>query len=124
VWDHSRHPADRVSQRVRKRIEEAFGWCKDGRPMRKMRVHGYRNAGFMTRALLTIGCHNLLKSGEALPDPVPACRKCPCDLVNALTAAARARTRRVREHRPSRAHSKMNRSIMTALIDQRLSTAC
>jgi transposase len=66
----TRHAAYRVSQRVRKRIEEAFGWGKDGRPMRKMRVRGYRNAGFM--AMLTIGCHSLLRVAKLLPDPAPA----------------------------------------------------
>jgi hypothetical protein len=54
---------------MRKRIEEAFGWGKDGRPMRKMRVRGYRSAGFM--AVLTIGCHSLLRVAKLLPDPAP-----------------------------------------------------
>ena len=65
----TRHGGYRVSQRIRKRIEEAFGWGKDARPMRKMRVRGYRNAGFM--ALLTIGCHSLLRVAKLLPEPVP-----------------------------------------------------
>ena len=29
-----------ASQRLRKRIEESFGWSKDGRPLRKMKVAG------------------------------------------------------------------------------------
>jgi hypothetical protein len=66
----TRHRGYLVSQRIRKRIEEAFGWGKDGRPMRKMRVRGYRNAGFMT--VLTIGCHSLLRVAKLLPDPAPA----------------------------------------------------
>ena len=37
--------------------------------MRKMRVHGYRSAGFMT--MLTLGCHSLLRVTKLLPDPVP-----------------------------------------------------
>jgi len=63
----TRHTGYLVSQRIRKRIEEAFGWGKDGRPMRKMRVRGYRNAGFMT--VLTIGCHSLLRVAKLLPEP-------------------------------------------------------
>jgi transposase len=64
----TRHTAYRVSQRIRKRIEEAFGWSKDGRALRKMRVRGFRNAGFV--AMLTIGCHSLLRVAKLLPDPV------------------------------------------------------
>ena len=63
----TRHKGYRVSQRIRKRIEETFGWGKDGRPMRKLRVRGFRNAGFMT--LLTIGCHSLVRVAKLLPDP-------------------------------------------------------
>jgi transposase len=66
----TRHGGYLASQRIRKRIEEAFGWGKDGRPMRKMRVRGYRSAGFMT--VLTIGCHSLLRVAKLLPDPAPA----------------------------------------------------
>jgi IS5 family transposase len=33
----TRHAGYRASQRLRKRIEEIFGWGKDGRPMRKRR---------------------------------------------------------------------------------------
>jgi len=63
----TRHRGYLLSQRVRKRIEEAFGWGKDGRPMRKMRVRGYRNADFMT--VLTIGCHSLLRVAKLLAEP-------------------------------------------------------
>jgi transposase len=64
----TRHAGYRISQRIRKRIEEAFGWSKDGRPLRKMRVRGYRNAGFM--ALLTIGCHSLVRVAKLMPEPL------------------------------------------------------
>ena len=63
----TRHAGYLISQRIRKRIEEAFGWSKDGRPLRKMRVRGFRNAGFMT--LLTIGCHSLVRVAKLLPEP-------------------------------------------------------
>ncbi len=64
----TRHRGYLLSQRIRKRIEEAFGWSKDARALRKMRVRGYRNAGFI--ALLTIGCHSLVRVARLLPHPV------------------------------------------------------
>ena len=63
----TRHRAYLASQRLRKRIEEIFGWSKDGRPLRKMRVVGMRNATFM--ATLTIGCNTLLRVAKLLPAP-------------------------------------------------------
>ncbi len=63
----TRHRAYLASQRLRKRIEEIFGWSKDGRPLRKMRVVGMRNASFM--ATLTIGCNTLLRVAKLLPAP-------------------------------------------------------
>ena len=41
--------------------------------MRKMRVRGFRSAGFM--ALLTIGCHSLLRVAKLLPEPYPHRRR-------------------------------------------------
>ena len=64
----TRHGGYLASQRIRKRIEEAFGWGKDARPMRKMRVRGFRSAGFMS--VLTIGCHSLLRIAKLLPEPL------------------------------------------------------
>ena len=64
----TRHRAYLASQRIRKRIEEIFGWSKDGRPLRKMRVIGLRNARFM--ATLTIGCNSLLRVAKLL-EPAP-----------------------------------------------------
>jgi transposase len=66
----TRHRGYLASQRLRKRIEEIFGWSKDGRPLRKMRVVGFSNATFM--ATLTIGCNSLLRVAKLLPDPAPA----------------------------------------------------
>src|SRR6202162_6194883 len=62
-----RHRAYLASQRLSKRIEEIFGWSKDGRPLRKMRVVGMRNATFI--ATLTIGCNTLLRVAKLLPAP-------------------------------------------------------
>ena len=55
----TRHPGYRLSQRIRKRIEEGFGWGKDGRPLRKMKITGQSQVRFMTT--LTIGCYALLR---------------------------------------------------------------
>jgi hypothetical protein len=59
-----------ASQRLRKRIEEIFGWSRDGRAMRKMRVVGFSNVAFM--ATLTVGCNSLLRIAKLLADPAPA----------------------------------------------------
>jgi len=64
----TRHKGYLASQRIRKRIEEIFGWSKDARPLRKMRVVGLRNASFM--ATLTIGCNSLLRVAKLL-EPCP-----------------------------------------------------
>jgi len=49
-----------------KRDQEIFGWSKDGRPLRKMRVVGFGNAAFM--ATLTIGATACCAS-QAACDP-------------------------------------------------------
>ena len=41
----TRHRGYLASQRLRKRIEEIFGWSKDGRALRKMRVRGLPSVG-------------------------------------------------------------------------------
>jgi hypothetical protein len=66
----TRHGGYLASQRLRKRIEEIFGWSKDGRPLRKMRVHGLPSVAFM--ATLTISCNSLLRVAKLLADPAPA----------------------------------------------------
>lgn len=60
----------RVSQRIRKRIEECFGWCKDGRPLRKMKVYGKPKVEFITT--LTVGIYTLLRVSKLLQPPEPA----------------------------------------------------
>lgn len=68
----TRHVGYRLSQRIRKRIEEGFGWGKDGRPLRKMKVTGHAQVGFI--ASLTVGCYALLRVAKLIapPFPVPA----------------------------------------------------
>ena len=55
----TRHAGYLASQRIRKRIEECFGWSKDGRPLRKMKVYGKRKVDFVTT--LTVGIYTLLR---------------------------------------------------------------
>ena len=62
-----RHPGYLLSQRIRKRIEECFGWGKDGRPMRKMKVVGKEKVTFL--ATLTVGCYTLLRLTKLLAGP-------------------------------------------------------
>lgn len=66
----SRHAGYRVSQRLRKRIEECFGWCKDGRPLRKMKVYGRRKVEYS--ATLTVGIYTMLRVSKLLLPPAPA----------------------------------------------------
>lgn len=63
----TRHAGYRISQRIRKRIEEGFGWGKDGRPLRKMKVTGKAQVGFM--ATLTVSCYALLRLANLLAEP-------------------------------------------------------
>ena len=60
----TRHPGYLASQRIRKRIEECFGWGKDDRPMRKMKVVGKDKVAFLTT--LTMGCYTLLRVAKLL----------------------------------------------------------
>jgi transposase len=64
------HAGYRVSQRIRKRIEEGFGWGKDGRPLRKMKVTGRAKVRFM--ATLTVSCYALLRVAKLLRPPAMA----------------------------------------------------
>jgi hypothetical protein len=43
----TRHPGYTVSQRLRKRIEEPFGWVKTIAPLRKTRHRGVARVGWM-----------------------------------------------------------------------------
>jgi transposase len=66
----TRHAGYRASQRIRKRIEECFGWCKDGRPLRKMKVYRKRNVEFV--ATLTVGIYTLMRVTKLLQPPALA----------------------------------------------------
>ena len=65
----TRHAGYLASQRIRKRIEECFGWSKDGRALRKMRLYGKPKVEFLTT--LTIGIYTLLRITNLLrPAPL------------------------------------------------------
>jgi transposase len=66
----TRHAGYRASQRIRKRIEEGFGWSKDGRPLRKMKVYGKRKVEFLTT--FTVGIYTLLRVSNLLRAPALA----------------------------------------------------
>jgi transposase len=66
----TRHAGYAVSQRIRKRIEECFGWSKDGRPLRKMKFYGKRKVEFLTT--LTVGIYTLLRVTNLLKPEVLA----------------------------------------------------
>jgi transposase len=56
-----------LSQRVRKRIEEAFGWAKDIGPVRKTKLRGCDRVRFQW--LLTFAGYNLIRMRNLLPAP-------------------------------------------------------
>jgi hypothetical protein len=66
----TRHHGYLLSQRIRKRIEECFGWGKDARPMRKMKLVGKQQVSFVTT--LTVGLYTLLRLAKLLTEPEPA----------------------------------------------------
>src|ERR1017187_6370037 len=63
----TRHVGYRISQRIRKRIEEGFGWGTDGRPLRKMKLTGKAQVGLM--ATLIVGCYALLRLANLFAEP-------------------------------------------------------
>jgi transposase len=60
----TRHAGYVASQRLRKRIEECFGWSKDGRPLRKMKLYGKPKVEFLTT--LTVGIYTMLRVSNLL----------------------------------------------------------
>ena len=55
----TRHPGYEVSQRIRKRIEEAFGWMKTIGPMDKTKYRGRGRVGWMFA--FTAAAYNLIR---------------------------------------------------------------
>jgi transposase len=62
----TRHPGYEISQRVRKRIEEAFGWAKTVGPVRKTKFKGCMRIHFQW--LLTFTGYNLIRIRNLVPE--------------------------------------------------------
>src|SRR6201986_2297538 len=64
----TRHPGYAVSQRIRKRVEEAFGWAKTVAGLRKMRHRGLPKVGW--QFTLAMAAYNLVRLPKLFPEPV------------------------------------------------------
>jgi IS5 family transposase len=65
----TRHPGYAVSQRVRKRIEEVFGWSKQYGLLRKLRHRGLEKVDWVVT--FTFACYNLVRM-RGLLSPIAA----------------------------------------------------
>jgi hypothetical protein len=63
----TRHPGYAISQRIRKRIEEAFGWAKTVAGLRKMRHRGLPKVGW--QFTLAMAAYNLVRLPKLLAAP-------------------------------------------------------
>ena len=61
----TRHGGYTVSQRIRKRVEEIFGWCKTTGGMRKARYRGIERVQFGAQLIVT--AYNLLRMAKLCP---------------------------------------------------------
>jgi transposase len=61
----TRHPGYAVSQRIRKRIEEVFGWTKSAAGQRQIRFRGLDRVGWAFS--LTAAAYNLVRLPKLLP---------------------------------------------------------
>ena len=64
-----RHEGYRFSQRIRKRIEEGFGWAKVVGPVRKTKFRGLERIGFQWT--LTFAGYNLIRMRNLLATAPP-----------------------------------------------------
>jgi Transposase DDE domain len=62
-----RHPGYAVSQRIRKRVEEAFGWARTVAGLRKMRHRGLPKVGW--QFTLAMAAYNLARLPKLLIEP-------------------------------------------------------
>ena len=65
----TRHPGYEISQRIRKRIEEAFGWAKTVAGLRKMRHRGLPKVDW--QFTLAMAAYNLVRLPKLLAEPTP-----------------------------------------------------
>ncbi|WVM92215.1 transposase [Halopseudomonas pachastrellae] len=61
-WAHTRHPGYAASQKIRKRIEEGFGWLKTVGGLRKTKLIG--RAKLSAQLLLGFSVYNLIRLGS------------------------------------------------------------
>ena len=65
----TRHPGYAISQRIRKRVEEIFGWAKTVGNFRRTRFKG--EARTQLAAYFVAAAYNLLRITKLLPNPSP-----------------------------------------------------
>jgi IS5 family transposase len=65
----TRHPGYAISQRLRKRIEEAFGWAKTVAGLRKMRHRGLAKVDW--QFTLAMAAYNLVRLPKLLAQTAP-----------------------------------------------------
>jgi IS5 family transposase len=65
----TRHPGYAVSQRIRKRIEEAFGWAKTVAGLRKLRHRGLPKVDW--QFTLTMAAYDLVRLAKLLAEAAP-----------------------------------------------------
>lgn len=63
----TRHPGYAVSQRLRKRIEEVFGWGKTVGPLRQVKLRGRAKVGWLT--VFVAAVYNLVRMRNILAAP-------------------------------------------------------
>jgi transposase len=66
----TQHAGYQISQRVRKRVEEVFGWMKTIGLLRKLRHRGLDRVGWMFT--FTAAAYNLVRARNLSASPVPA----------------------------------------------------
>ena len=63
----TRHPGYAISQVIRKRIEEVFGWTKQGAGLRQSKFRGLARVG--AQFVLTLAAYNLIRLPKLLEAP-------------------------------------------------------
>jgi transposase len=64
------HPGMELSQRKRKLVEKPFGWMKQDRPMRQVKLRGLKRVDCLFR--ICAAAHNLLRLSKLIPTPAAA----------------------------------------------------
>jgi hypothetical protein len=77
-----------ASQRIRKRAEKGFGWGKDGRPMRKMKVLGLAKVGFVTTSMATQDMYSMTGRAGPLDNMLAASKAAALAAIRVIDLAA------------------------------------